>query len=60
MYPETLVNPMRAELSDNGFEELFFDYEVDKALSIEGTTLIMVNSVCGCAARSARPVFYSL
>jgi putative YphP/YqiW family bacilliredoxin len=55
MYPETLVNPMRAELSDHGFEELFFDYEVDKALSQKGTTLLMVNSVCGCAARSARP-----
>jgi len=35
---------MRAELSDHGFEELFFDYEVDKALSQKGTTLIMVNS----------------
>lgn len=55
MYPEILVNPMRAELSDHGFEELFFDYEVDKALSQKGTTLIMVNSVCRCAARSARP-----
>jgi putative YphP/YqiW family bacilliredoxin len=55
MYPEQLVNPLRAELTDNGFEELFFDYEVDKALSQKGTVLIMVNSVCGCAARSARP-----
>ena len=55
MYPEELVNPMRAELSDNGFEELFFDYEVDQALSQKGTALVMVNSVCGCAARSARP-----
>jgi putative YphP/YqiW family bacilliredoxin len=55
MYPEELVNPMRAELSDNGFEELFFDYEVDQALSRKGTALMMVNSVCGCAARTARP-----
>lgn len=55
MYPEELVNPMRAELSDNGFEELFFDYEVDQALSKKGTALMMVNSVCGCAARTARP-----
>lgn len=55
MYPEEIVNPMRAELTENGFEELFFDYEVDQALSKKGTTLIMVNSVCGCAARTARP-----
>ena len=55
MYPEELVNPMRAELTHNGFEELFFDYEVDSALSKKGTALVMVNSVCGCAARSARP-----
>jgi putative YphP/YqiW family bacilliredoxin len=55
MYPEELVNPMRAELSENGFDELFFDYEVDEALAQKGTTLMMVNSVCGCAARTARP-----
>ncbi len=55
MYPEELVNPMRAELSDNGFDELFFDYEVTDALQKKGTVLVVVNSVCGCAARTARP-----
>jgi len=55
MYPEELVNPMRAELTDNGFDELFFDYEVDAALAKKGTTLVVVNSVCGCAAGTARP-----
>ncbi len=55
MYPEELVNPMRAELSENGFDELFFASEVDDALTKTGTTLIVVNSVCGCAAGTARP-----
>lgn len=55
MYPSELVDPMRFELTDRGFKELFFDYEVDKALENKGTLLIMVNSVCGCAARTARP-----
>ena len=55
MYPEELVRPMRAELSDAGFEELYTAEEVKNALSKEGTTLVVVNSVCGCAARNARP-----
>ena len=55
MYPEELVKPMRAELSDAGFEELYTADEVKNALSKEGTTLVVVNSVCGCAARNARP-----
>ena len=55
MYPEELVNPMRAELSENGFDELFFASEVVDALKKAGTTLIVVNSVCGCAAGTARP-----
>ncbi len=55
MYPEELVKPMRAELSEAGFEELYTADAVKDALSKEGTTLVVVNSVCGCAARNARP-----
>ena len=55
MYPEDLVKPMRAELSEAGFQELYNAQEVEKALAKEGTTLVVVNSVCGCAARNARP-----
>ncbi len=55
MYPEELVKPMRAELSEAGFQELYNAQEVEQALAKEGTTLVVVNSVCGCAARNARP-----
>ncbi|MEM6262021.1 MAG: BrxA/BrxB family bacilliredoxin [Bacteroidota bacterium] len=55
MYPETLVAPMRSELVDNGFADLKTVEEVDNAMAQEGTTLVVVNSVCGCAAGSARP-----
>lgn len=55
MYPEELVRPMRAELSDAGFEELYTADAVKNAMSKVGTTLVVVNSVCGCAARNARP-----
>jgi len=55
MYPEELVKPMRAELSDAGFEDLYTADAVKDAISKEGTTLVVVNSVCGCAARNARP-----
>lgn len=56
MYPEMLVAPMRAELTNIGFKELKTPGEVDNALeSDNGTTLLVVNSVCGCAAGSARP-----
>ncbi len=55
-YPEPLVSPMRAELTDHGFNELKNIQEVDSAFSqMEGTTLLVINSVCGCAAGSARP-----
>ena len=55
-YPEMLVAPMRAELTAQGFVELKTPEEVEQALNIqEGTTLVVVNSVCGCAAGSARP-----
>ena len=55
MYPEEMIAPMRAELSDAGFEELYTAGAVENAISQEGTTLVVVNSVCGCAARNARP-----
>ena len=55
MYPEEMVNPMRAELADAGFEELYSAGAVENAVAKDGTTLLVVNSVCGCAARNARP-----
>ena len=55
MYPEELVAPMKGELVEVGFEELLTPDKVDEAISREGTTLVMVNSVCGCAAGTARP-----
>jgi putative YphP/YqiW family bacilliredoxin len=55
MYPESLVKPMKAELTSAGFEELLNASEVDNALKNEGTVLVVMNSVCGCAAGAARP-----
>lgn len=56
MYPEELIAPMRAELTDVGFQEFRSAEDVDTHLkSHKGTTLIVVNSVCGCAAGAARP-----
>jgi putative YphP/YqiW family bacilliredoxin len=55
MYPEEIVIPMKAELTDGGFEELVSAKEVDETLSQKGTTLVVINSVCGCAAGSCRP-----
>lgn len=55
MYPEELVKPMRAELSEAGFKEIFSADAVKNEITKEGTTLVVVNSVCGCAARNARP-----
>ncbi len=55
MYPSEIVIPMKEELTENGFEELLTPQEVDKALENKGTTLVMINSVCGCSAGSARP-----
>lgn len=55
MYPEELVAPMKAELTDNGFTELLTAETVDETLKQQGTTLVMINSVCGCSAGSARP-----
>lgn len=55
MYPPELVKPMREDLTRIGFTELFTADEVDDAIHHEGTTLVVVNSVCGCAAANARP-----
>ncbi|WP_108423873.1 BrxA/BrxB family bacilliredoxin [Flagellimonas amoyensis] len=55
MYPEELVKPMRADLATAGFEELYTSEAVENALKKDGTTLVVVNSVCGCAAANARP-----
>jgi len=56
MYPEMLVAPMRQELTRLGVEELRSPEAVDAALrDAAGTTLVVVNSVCGCGARAARP-----
>ncbi|WP_242203447.1 BrxA/BrxB family bacilliredoxin [Aestuariivivens insulae] len=55
MYPAELVKPMREDLTSVGFEELQTADQVDAALAKTGTTLVVVNSVCGCAAANARP-----
>lgn len=55
MYPAELVKPMRDDLASAGFEELYTAQAVEKAIKQEGTTLVVVNSVCGCAAANARP-----
>ncbi|MEO5789650.1 MAG: BrxA/BrxB family bacilliredoxin [Gelidibacter sp.] len=55
MYPAELVKPMREDLTKVGFEELHTAQEVDAAIAKEGTTLLVINSVCGCAAANARP-----
>lgn len=55
MYPAELVRPMREDLASAGFEELYTAEAVEKAINQKGTTLVVVNSVCGCAAANARP-----
>jgi putative YphP/YqiW family bacilliredoxin len=55
MYEESLVKPLREELTKLGVRELKTGAEVDAAVQRPGTTLIVVNSVCGCAGGSARP-----
>ena len=54
-YPEPFIAPMRAELTRLGFDELRTPDAVDEAVKQAGTTMIVVNSVCGCAAGKARP-----
>ena len=56
MYPEQLVNPMKAEMTQVGFEELTSADAVERTLNpTSGTVLVFINSVCGCAAGAARP-----
>lgn len=55
MYPIEIVQPMKEELTEHGFAELQTKDEVENQLKQQGTTLVMINSVCGCAAGAARP-----
>ena len=55
MYPTEIVQPMKEELTENGFQELLSRQEVEEQLKKSGTTLVMINSVCGCSAGTARP-----
>lgn len=55
MYPPELVAPMRQELDQVGFEEMLTPESVDQAVNSTGTVLVVLNSVCGCAAGSMRP-----
>ena len=55
MYPPEMVAPMKEELTTVGFKELVSAGDVDQEINTEGTVLVVVNSVCGCAAANARP-----
>jgi len=55
MYPEQIVIPMKEELTENGFKDLATAEAVEDALKETGTTLFVINSVCGCSAGTARP-----
>jgi putative YphP/YqiW family bacilliredoxin len=55
MYPIEIVQPMKEKLTDNGFKELLSKDEVENQLNQSGTTLVVINSVCGCSAGTARP-----
>jgi putative YphP/YqiW family bacilliredoxin len=55
MYPADLVVPMKEELTENGFTDLLTPEDVENQLKQQGTTLVMINSVCGCSAGTARP-----
>jgi putative YphP/YqiW family bacilliredoxin len=55
MYPEHLVAPMRMDIAEGGFKELKSAAEVEAVMAEKGTTLMFINSVCGCSARTARP-----
>jgi putative YphP/YqiW family bacilliredoxin len=55
MYPEQIVIPMKEELTENGFIDLATAEAVENALKEKGTTLFVINSVCGCSAGTARP-----
>ncbi|HLJ85246.1 MAG TPA: BrxA/BrxB family bacilliredoxin [Candidatus Angelobacter sp.] len=55
MYPEMMVAPMREELTSAGIAEARTAEEVEKAVSEKGTVMVVVNSICGCAAGKMRP-----
>jgi putative YphP/YqiW family bacilliredoxin len=55
MYPEIMVIPMREDLTRMGIEELRTAADVDRVLGNQGTTMVIVNSICGCAAGRMRP-----
>ncbi len=55
MYPAEIVLPMKEELTENGFKELLTPADVEQVMSQKGTALVMINSVCGCSAGTARP-----
>lgn len=55
MYPEEIVQPMKEELVENGFSEMLNRQEVEEQIKKQGTTLVVINSVCGCSAGTARP-----
>lgn len=55
MYPSEIVLPMKEQLTSNGFQDLSTADKVEEAIQKPGTTLVVVNSVCGCAAGAARP-----
>lgn len=55
MYPEVMLIPMREELTRAGIQEARTAAEVDSALAQPGTTMVVVNSICGCAAGKMRP-----
>ncbi len=55
MYPTEIVAPMKAEVINHGFKELLTAEEADNALKQSGTSLLFINSVCGCSAGTARP-----
>lgn len=55
MYPAEIVIPMKEELTENGFDEMLTPEQVETNLNADGTTLVVLNSVCGCSAGTARP-----
>lgn len=55
MYPPEIVIPMKQDITSAGVEELLTPEDVDNAIKTDGTTLVFINSVCGCAAGNARP-----
>jgi putative YphP/YqiW family bacilliredoxin len=55
MYPEIMLIPMREELTRAGIQEARTAVDVDSALALPGTTLLVVNSICGCAAGRTAP-----